>query len=172
MSRLHDHLLTLCKSLPGDYDPWGNVIQWGDPNQAYPDCAGGCKWYLTLEGHVGADWGVCANAKSHRAGLLTFEHQGCQQFELLKPSSDDLDEEMACEPEDQAERIEELESRLKALEQRVPVIVGPGLRLGRPTPAGSAEGFVRQCPHCHMWSVGSAIHYCVKRAVEGPPQDG
>ena len=27
------------------------------------------------------DWGVCANVKSPRKGLLTFEHQGCKEFE-------------------------------------------------------------------------------------------
>jgi hypothetical protein len=26
-------------------------------------------------------WRVCGNAQSHRAGLLTFEHQGCPEFE-------------------------------------------------------------------------------------------
>jgi len=29
------------------------------------------------------DWGVCANPKSPRAGLLTFEHQGCPEFTAL-----------------------------------------------------------------------------------------
>jgi len=29
------------------------------------------------------DWGVCANPKSPRAGLLTFEHQGCPAFTAL-----------------------------------------------------------------------------------------
>ena len=29
------------------------------------------------------DWGVCANPKSPRAGLLTFEHQGCPEFAAL-----------------------------------------------------------------------------------------
>jgi hypothetical protein len=24
------------------------------------------------------DWGVCGNPRSHRAALLTFEHQGCR----------------------------------------------------------------------------------------------
>lgn len=28
------------------------------------------------------DWGVCANAASPRVGLLTFEHQGCPQYEM------------------------------------------------------------------------------------------
>ena len=27
------------------------------------------------------DWCVCGNPKSHRTGLLTFEHQGCSEFE-------------------------------------------------------------------------------------------
>jgi hypothetical protein len=41
----------------------------------------GCRWYVKLQGSLGHDWGVCTNAQSHRCGLLTFEHQGCQQFE-------------------------------------------------------------------------------------------
>jgi hypothetical protein len=36
-----------------------------------------------LTGDVGLDWGICANAKSPRAGLLTFEHQGCPDFESI-----------------------------------------------------------------------------------------
>jgi hypothetical protein len=28
------------------------------------------------------DWGVCANPASPRVGLLTFEHQGCPQYEM------------------------------------------------------------------------------------------
>jgi hypothetical protein len=45
------------------------------------DCSGGCKWYHTLSGPASLDWGVCGNPASHRAGLLTFEHQGCPEFE-------------------------------------------------------------------------------------------
>jgi hypothetical protein len=45
------------------------------------DCSGGCKWFHTLSGRVSLDWGVCGNPASHRAGLLTFEHQGCSKFE-------------------------------------------------------------------------------------------
>jgi hypothetical protein len=35
----------------------------------------------TLIGPASLDWGVCGNPRSHRAGLLTFEHQGCGEFE-------------------------------------------------------------------------------------------
>jgi hypothetical protein len=45
------------------------------------DCSGGCEWYHTLIGPASLDWGVCGNPVSHRAGLLTFEHQGCPEFE-------------------------------------------------------------------------------------------
>jgi len=45
------------------------------------DCSCGCKRFLKLPGKLGMDWGVCANANSPRVGLLTFEHQGCEQFE-------------------------------------------------------------------------------------------
>jgi hypothetical protein len=30
------------------------------------------------------DWGVCGNPQSARSGLLTFEHQGCPEFEQEK----------------------------------------------------------------------------------------
>lgn len=73
---------------PKDYDPWGEDVRWADPNRPYPDCSGGCKWAIPLEDLLGADWVVCANPKSHRAGLLTFEHQGCPQWEM-----DETDEE-------------------------------------------------------------------------------
>jgi hypothetical protein len=91
MSRLHEHLLQIVIQKPEDYDclPEGRLIRWEKKDEAYGDCSCGCKWYLTLEGRLGMDWGVCANPASHRAGLLTFEHQGCQKFELPKPSNDD-----------------------------------------------------------------------------------
>ncbi len=77
----HDQLWAACKKLPGDYDPWGDVTRWEHGDQAYPDCSTGCRFFHTLEGRRGADWGVCWNPASHRCGLLTFEHQGCQQYE-------------------------------------------------------------------------------------------
>ena len=36
---------------------------------------------MPLEGDLRFDWDVCANPKSPRVGLLTFEHQGCMEFE-------------------------------------------------------------------------------------------
>ena len=47
------------------------------------DCSCGCKHYVTLAGALGADWGVCTNPWSPRAGLLTFEHQGCEFFNMM-----------------------------------------------------------------------------------------
>jgi hypothetical protein len=77
----HQHLLTIVKTLPGDHAPWGQVKRWSDPAQAYPDCSCGCRWALWGEGPLGMDWCICTNPASHRAGLLTFEHQACQVFE-------------------------------------------------------------------------------------------
>jgi hypothetical protein len=81
----HDILRTIVKRLPEDYDPWGTNERWKDPDKSYPDCSGGCKHYYELKDRdnetLGADWGVCANPKSHRCGLLTFEHQGCEHAE-------------------------------------------------------------------------------------------
>lgn len=74
----HELLWTLVKRLPSDFEPYGQRDReddWG------PDCSCGCKHYHPLEGARGADWGICANPKSPRAGLLTFEHMGCKEFE-------------------------------------------------------------------------------------------
>ena len=39
------------------------------------DCSCGCYYFVDLEDS--GDWGVCCNPESPRAGLLTWEHQGC-----------------------------------------------------------------------------------------------
>lgn len=36
-----------------------------------------CPYYVPLEGHLGADWGVIVNPESKRFTLLTFEHDDC-----------------------------------------------------------------------------------------------
>jgi len=86
--RLHELLLKLCKPLPTDFEPWGNRSReedWG------PDCSCGCRHFLELEWPLGADWGVCANPKSPRAGMLTFEHQGCREFEEDERIDEDIE---------------------------------------------------------------------------------
>ena len=64
----------------GDYEPYGKCKRLKGTT-ILSDCSGGCKWYHTLIGPAALDWGVCGNPRSHRAGLLTFEHQGCPEFE-------------------------------------------------------------------------------------------
>jgi hypothetical protein len=76
----HEHLFTVVKQLPADYTPWGTYDRNATDDAWCGDCSSGCKFYAILDGHLGADWGVCTNPASHRAGLLTFEHQGCCQF--------------------------------------------------------------------------------------------
>ncbi len=75
----HKRFLTIVKNLPQDYEPYGVADRDGG------DCSSGCDHYVPVynEDDIGPDmdWGVCTNAKSHRAGLLTFEHQGCGEFE-------------------------------------------------------------------------------------------
>jgi hypothetical protein len=79
MSRMHEHLWTLCRCLPSDFQPYGERDR--DTVESWQDCSCGCRHFLPLQGQLGHDWGVCANSKSPRAGLLTFEHQGCAEFE-------------------------------------------------------------------------------------------
>lgn len=70
----HEQLVQLMVCKPTDFEPWG------ERERDSADCSCGCKFYHTLEGHRGADWGVCWNPASPRVGLLTFEHQGCPEF--------------------------------------------------------------------------------------------
>ena len=74
----HEALLGIMKRLPSDFAPWGERSREGDWG---PDCSCGCRWYVRLEPGLQLDWGVCRNVASPRCGLLTFEHQGCRQFE-------------------------------------------------------------------------------------------
>jgi hypothetical protein len=73
--RQHDLLHLVCVHRPTDFAPYG-IRQ-----REAADCSCGCKHFMTLAGDLGMDWGVCANPRSPRAGLLTFEHQGCEFFE-------------------------------------------------------------------------------------------
>ena len=73
---LHEKLHSLCRHLPSDFEPYGERERDG------VDCSSGCKHFLKLPGKLGADWGICANPISPRVGLLTFEHQGCDKFEV------------------------------------------------------------------------------------------
>jgi hypothetical protein len=81
----HKRLIDLMKKLPTDYQPWGKIERWEDKNKVYGDCSSGCKWARWLEDHkdesLSLDWCVCTNSKSPRCGLLTFEHQGCLDYE-------------------------------------------------------------------------------------------
>ena len=74
----HEPFWTLVQRLPSDFAPWGERDREADFG---PDCSCGCKHFHPLVGERGSDWGVCTNAKSPRAGLLTFEHMGCKKFE-------------------------------------------------------------------------------------------
>lgn len=47
------------------------------------DCSCGCKFFWDNMG-VSADWGLCLNKQSPRAGLLTFEHMGCPFNSVLQ----------------------------------------------------------------------------------------
>ena len=74
----HDDLHGILKQLPSDFEPWG---QRSRENDWGPDCSCGCRWFNRLQANLNHDWGVCSNPGSPRCGLLTFEHQGCREFE-------------------------------------------------------------------------------------------
>jgi hypothetical protein len=96
-----DRLRSVLKTIPSDFEPWGarsREREWG------PDCSCGCRWFVKLEGTLRYDWGVCHNPRSPRSGLLTFEHQGCREFE----GDEDFDYEDRFRPIE-GERPQELE---------------------------------------------------------------
>ena len=72
----HEQLWQIVRKLPSDFGPYGQVKR-----ETICDCSSGCRWFHVLAGSRSRDWGVCAYQQSLRAGLLTFEHQGCLQFE-------------------------------------------------------------------------------------------
>ena len=77
----HEQLVSVLRQHPEDHGGYGDAEQ---PHN--PQCSDGwgCKFFHTLEGARGMDWGVCGNPESHRAGLLTFEPQGCSKFEPVE----------------------------------------------------------------------------------------
>jgi hypothetical protein len=75
---MHDTLLKIVRRLETDYVPFGKTEHDGGS-----DCSCGCRHFVKLTSEVGSDWGICANPESTRVGLLTFEHQGCTQFEPM-----------------------------------------------------------------------------------------
>jgi hypothetical protein len=71
----HEQLWQIVIRLPTDFEPYGQRKREG-----VCDCSCGCQWFLPIVA-MPLDWGVCANPASPRVGLLTFEHEGCPQFE-------------------------------------------------------------------------------------------
>jgi hypothetical protein len=78
----HEALWAGAKTLPTDFEPYGKRKRSDGAIQG--DCSSNCRRFHVLGGTRGMDWGVCANQKSPRAGLLTFEHMGCPQYEWDK----------------------------------------------------------------------------------------
>lgn len=81
MANRHDRLWQACKLLPTDYEPWGER-----PNaERGEDCSCGCRFFMPLFDERSeswdSDWGVCVCPIGPRKGSLTFEHQGCPEFE-------------------------------------------------------------------------------------------
>jgi hypothetical protein len=72
----HEQLWQIAVKLPTDFEPYGQRKR-----DVVGDCSCSCRWFLPLVA-MPLDWGVCANPANPRVGLLTFEHQGCPQYEM------------------------------------------------------------------------------------------
>lgn len=91
VTRTHEELWPVCKKLPSDFEPYGMRSRDGcEKGEEWRDCSCGCAWYHVLIGEARHDWGICANRESPRAGLLTFEHQGCPKYESEPNSGDEI----------------------------------------------------------------------------------
>jgi len=78
---------------------WANSIpsnrDTGDPcyrEEWYLEQCGNCRHWISLEGPLGADWGVCSNGDSTLDGHVMFEHDGCDSFETATGASDGKDD--------------------------------------------------------------------------------
>lgn len=89
IERSHEELWAVCKKLPSDFEPYGERSrECCEEGGEWRDCSCSCAWFHVLIGKARSDWGVCVNLNSPRAGLLTFEHQGCPQYEPIPNVSD------------------------------------------------------------------------------------
>lgn len=108
----HGALWAEAKKLATDFEPYGKRKRLD--GEIHGDCSCNCRWFHKLEGMRELDWGVCANPESPRAGLLTFEHMGCPQYEWDK-RADYLDTAMGKKA---MMRFEEAEKELHAWRDR------------------------------------------------------
>ena len=103
----HEELWRIVQQLPEDYEPYGQTSRDQADGVWAVDCSAGCRYYVKLAGTLGMDWGVCAHPRSHRCGLLTFEHQGCLAFEEAR-DDDDHDRQVEDEVMGAIERLRRL----------------------------------------------------------------
>lgn len=75
------HARWIARGLNRDSSDPGYAEEW------YAEQCGGCHWYRTLEGSLGADWGVCSSPTSELDGTIRFEHDGCETFTPAKPGA-------------------------------------------------------------------------------------
>ncbi len=76
----HEALWAVAQKLPTDFEPYGKRRRCDGTIHA--DCSCNCRWFHVLAGMRGQDWGVCANPKSPREGLLTFGAYGMSPIRM------------------------------------------------------------------------------------------
>jgi hypothetical protein len=97
MSDLHELFWSAVKKLPSDFEPYGqrSRSELTPSMEMGMDCSCMCKHFHVLE-EMPLDWGACTNLKSPRCGLLTFEHQGCYQYEVDEQQLAEFNNEIKC----------------------------------------------------------------------------
>lgn len=62
----------------GDYDKETGALH-GGPDGCCLQCLH-CRFYVTLDGIMGMDWGACTNKVSQYDRQLVFEHWTCKEY--------------------------------------------------------------------------------------------
>lgn len=59
----------------------GKPVHRADQGQGYCFQCLHCRYYLPLDGRLGADWGACSSAASQYDRQVVFEHWTCPEYE-------------------------------------------------------------------------------------------
>lgn len=119
---MHEKLLQIVFRFETDFEPFGKVTQDGQP-----DCSNGCRHFVKLAHDAAHQWGVCGNHLSPRAGMLTFEHQGCAAFESITLDRSLADSQLRQIIAEASELLIERRQQASNTEQlRLPPLAKPG----------------------------------------------
>jgi hypothetical protein len=75
-----DHVTRSDPEMKATHARWAQRRNRAESEDWTYDQCGRCRFWIPLAGRSGYDYGVCANAKSTRDGLVQFEHDSCDAY--------------------------------------------------------------------------------------------